>query len=144
MTDLQKWAIQSNHDILHLPFDGANTFKNAESPSQNSSINPMKSYLRVEHHTLTCLKRTGVIIFAVRTYLTPLSQIKLEGSGPALAEACESMPEEFGIYKNRPTWGKDLCAWLTERASNQAQEHHEPSSLEATCPFSNESSVNGT
>lgn len=50
----------------------------------------------------------------MRTYLTPLTEIRDEGSGPALAEACESMPEAFAVYKNRLTWGSKLCAWLRE------------------------------
>ena len=43
-----------------------------------------------------------------------MTEIRDEGSGPALAEACESMPEAFAVYKNRLTWGSKLCAWLRE------------------------------
>lgn len=123
------WAIQANHSQLFLPFDGANTIKTDDSPSAKAEFNPSASFLRAEHHTLTCLPRTGTIVFAVRTYLTPLSQIRDEGSGPTLAEACESMPEKFGIYKNRPTWGQSACTWLRERdpaiAAIAATEKHD-------------------
>lgn len=108
------WAIQCNSSTLHLPYDGANTLKNPTSPSQKTDFNPEFSFLRVEHHTLTCLPKTGTITFAVRSYLTSLIEIRDEGSGPALAEACESMPEAFAVYKNRLTWGRRLCAWLRE------------------------------
>ena len=110
----RQWAIQGNHSDLFLPFDGANTNKTGNSSCTKVEFNPLASSLRVEHHTLTCLPRTGTIVFAVRSYLTPLAQIREEGSGPMLAEVCESMPEKFGIYKNRPTWGERLCAWLRE------------------------------
>ena len=113
-SDLAQWAIQCNHSELFLPFDGANTVKESNSPCAKVEFDPLASFLRVEHHTLTCLPRTGTIVFTVRSYLTSLAQIRDEGSGPTLAEACESMPEKFGVYKNRPTWGQRLCAWLRE------------------------------
>ena len=53
-------------------------------------------------------------MFCVRSYLTPIKQIKKEGNGPALADACDSMPEKFGIYKRRPVWGDQLCGWLRD------------------------------
>lgn len=116
-SNLTQWAIQSNTSELFLPFDGANTFKTDDSPSAKVQLDLSASFVRVEHHTLTCLPRTGTIVFAIRTYITPLTQIRDEGSGPLLAEVCESMPEKFGVYKNRPAWGQKLCAWLREEGS---------------------------
>ena len=57
----------------------------------------------------------------MRSYLTPLAEIRDEGSGPALAEACESMPEAFAVYKNRLTWGSKLCDWLREEKSERGE-----------------------
>ena len=135
-----QWAIQCNHSKLFLPFDGANTLKKDDSPSAQAEFNPTASFLRVEHHTLTCLPRTGTIVFAVRSYLTPLTEIRDEGSGPTLAEACESMPEKFGIYKNRPTWGERLSAWLREEEDSTTKKHdlHTTPTTKSTesCPFS--------
>lgn len=136
-----QWAIQCNQSNLFLPFDGANTLKKDDSPSAQAKFDPSASFLRAEHHTLTCLPRTGTIIFAVRSYLTPLTEIRDEGSGPTLAEACESMPEKFGIYKNRPTWGEGLCAWLREEGSTTKKHdlHISPTTTNdstASCPFS--------
>lgn len=142
LSNLTQWAIQANHSQLFLPFDGANTIKTDDSPSAKAEFNPSASFLRAEHHTLTCLPRTGTIVFAVRTYLTPLSQIRDEGSGPTLAEACESMPEKFGIYKNRPTWGQSACTWLRERdpaiAAIAATEKHD---LHTSSPAPNNDST---
>lgn len=132
------WAIQSNHSQLFLPFDGANTIKTDDSPCAKAEFDPSASFLRAEHHTLTCLPRTGTIVFAVRSYLTPLTEIREEGSGLTLAEACDSMPEKFGIYKNRPTWGQRVCAWLREEDS--ATDKHDLRASPTTnpsgsCPF---------
>ena len=108
---LLQWAIQVNHPELFLPFDGANTNKGCVT-SGAPAIDPLRSFLRYEYHTLTCLPKTGVIVFAVRIYLTPRVEIKAEGLGPQLAEACESMPEKFGVCKTRPMWGDALSFWL--------------------------------
>ncbi|CAD6591945.1 MAG: hypothetical protein ASARMPREDX12_005511 [Alectoria sarmentosa] len=132
------WAIQGNHSQLFLPFDGANTIKTDDSPSAKAKFDPAASFLRVEHHTLTCLPRTGTIVFAVRSYMTPLTQIRDEGSGPTLAEACDAMPEKFGVYKNRPTWGQSLCAWLREEdsASEKQDLLTSPATISTrSCPF---------
>lgn len=133
-----QWAIQCNHSQLFLPFDGANTMKQDDSPCAKAEVDPSASFLRAEHHTLTCLPRTGTIVFAVRSYLTPLTQIRDEGSGPTLAEACDSMPEKFGSYKNRPTWGPRVCAWLREGDSttNKNEFHASPATNSTgSCPF---------
>jgi hypothetical protein len=55
-------------------------------------------------------------MFCVRTYLTPLQDIKDEGNGPELADTIESMPGRLGDYKKRPFWGEKVCAWLREGA----------------------------
>ena len=104
-----------NHANLFLPFDGANTDKGSSKGTLD--FDPMASFLRCEHHTLTCLPKTGVIVFAVRSYLTPLATVREEGLGSGLAEACESMPEKFALYKNRPTWGASLISWLRDGIS---------------------------
>ena len=133
-----QWAIQANHSQLFLPYDGANTFKTDNSSCAKAEIDPSASFLRAEHHTLTCLPRTGTIVFAVRSYLTPLTQIRAEGSGPTLAEACDSMPEKFGVYKNRATWGPRVCAWLREEDStpNKNDLHASPTTKPTgSCPF---------
>lgn len=135
---MTQWAIQCNHDTLHLAYDGANTLKSDDSPSQITHVDPYASFLRVEYHTLTCLPRTGTIMFAVRTYMTPLTDIKAEGLGPLLAEACESMPEKFGVYKNRPTWGQKLCSWLRDGEAQASEPSHvevAKPSMTGTCPF---------
>ncbi|KAI4280014.1 MAG: hypothetical protein L6R38_004795 [Xanthoria sp. 2 TBL-2021] len=85
----------------------------------DGAIDLAKTYLRCEH-TLTCLLKTRTIMFCVRSYLTPIQQVKDDGRGPDLADACDSMPEKFDVYKRRPVWGKQLCDWL--RASGGGRE----------------------
>ncbi|KAI4209995.1 MAG: hypothetical protein LQ351_007102 [Letrouitia transgressa] len=113
------WSIQSDGDNLFCPVSG-NTLMGEEpeeSGLQRPEIDLYKTYLRCEHHTLTCLPKTKAIMFCVRSYLYPMTDIKNEGNGPALADACDSMPEKFGVYKRRPLWGEQLCTWLREDQS---------------------------
>lgn len=55
-------------------------------------------------------------MFCVRSYMTPLAQIKAEGDGPKLAQAIESMPEKLGMYKMRHFWGEEVLPWLKGEA----------------------------
>ncbi|KAL8766976.1 MAG: hypothetical protein Q9209_006388 [Squamulea sp. 1 TL-2023] len=113
------WSIQTDGDELFRPLT-----KNTGDPDapgtpahaavEKESVDFDYTYLRCEHHTLTCLPRSKTVMFCVRSYLTPIREIKAEGSGPALADACDSMPEKFGVYKKRPVWGNQLCEWLRE------------------------------
>ncbi|KAI2627561.1 hypothetical protein GGR54DRAFT_652407 [Hypoxylon sp. NC1633] len=107
-----------------LQVDGADLFRtdgNNYYPETNQAVSDDKedpsldqSFLRVEHQTLTKLPRTSAVIFTVRSYMTPLHQIKAEGEGKALAKAIESMPEGLGHYKMRQYWGRKILPWLIE------------------------------
>lgn len=113
ITDTQppQWSIQANHSTLHRPGGDASNSKSGQATT--SSADPLRSFLRSERQTLRRL-RTGAVVFAVRTYLYPLSDIKEEGMGPQLADAVEAMPESVAFYKNRPLWGEGFRAWLRE------------------------------
>ncbi|KAL8701026.1 MAG: hypothetical protein Q9201_005128 [Fulgogasparrea decipioides] len=113
------WSIQTDGDELFRPLakntgDPDAPGSAAHAAIQREIIDYDKTYFRCEHHTLTCLPRTKAVMFCVRSYLTPIKQIKEEGNGPALADACDTMPEKFGVYKRRPVWGNQLCEWLRE------------------------------
>ncbi|KAI0844301.1 hypothetical protein F5Y00DRAFT_256115 [Daldinia vernicosa] len=107
-----------------LQVDGADLFRtdgNNYYPGTGQQVEEYKEdpsldecYLRVEHQTLTKLPRTGAIIFTVRSYMTPLHQVKAEGDGKALAQAIESMPEGLGHYKMVQYWGRKVLPWLME------------------------------
>ncbi|KAI4176392.1 MAG: hypothetical protein LQ343_001131 [Gyalolechia ehrenbergii] len=113
------WSIQTDGDELFRPLakntgDPEVPHDTAHTMIKREVIDIGKTYLRCEHHTLTCLRKTKTVIFCVRSYLTPIKQIREEGNGHALADACDSMPEKFGAYKRRPVWGDQLCGWLRE------------------------------
>ena len=65
--------------------------------------------LRCERQTLMRLPSSGALVFAFKTYVTCLEEVKEEGDGEALAEATEgflkgSVPE-MDTYKRAVVWG---------------------------------------
>lgn len=75
----------------------------------------MKANIRVEHQTLSRLPKSQALIFTMRTYITPLSQVKAEGLGPALADAVEGLDangKAMAEYKRRGEWGEVVGEYL--------------------------------
>ncbi|KAI0897384.1 hypothetical protein F4806DRAFT_495058 [Annulohypoxylon nitens] len=109
------WSLQVDGADLFRT-DGNNYYPGTEQVVSDYKEDPSldECYLRVEHQTLTKLPRTSAVIFTVRSYMTPLHQVKAEGNGKALAAAIESMPEGLGHYKMRQYWGSKVLPWLTE------------------------------
>jgi hypothetical protein len=65
--------------------------------------------LRCERQTLMRLPSSEALVFAFKTYLTGLEEIKEEGNGEALAEATEGFKKgsvpEMDTYKRAVIWG---------------------------------------
>lgn len=108
------WSIQThkNHFALHenharkgeqlkpLGFDEID-FENA-------------CFLRCERQVLTRLPKLRANIMTVRTYLTPISQIKNEGLGEELCRAIDLLPEEISFYKRKGAWGDAVKRYLRQ------------------------------
>ncbi|KAI0871703.1 hypothetical protein GGS24DRAFT_492025 [Hypoxylon argillaceum] len=109
------WSLQVDGADLFRT-DGNNYYPGAKDMFSEAKNDPSldECFLRVEHQTLTKLPRTSAVIFTVRSYMTPLHQVKAEGDGKALAQAIESMPEGLGHYKMRQFWGSKVLPWLVE------------------------------
>lgn len=71
-------------------------------------------HYRSERQVLTRLPKSGAVIFTLKTYLVPLSQVKNEGPEVSgrLAGALEKFPEDIKRYKNAVTWGEAVCSYL--------------------------------
>ncbi|MGF1538260.1 MAG: DUF3445 domain-containing protein [Elainellaceae cyanobacterium] len=74
-------------------------------------------WIRVERQTLRRLEKTGGVVFAIHTYVEPLSVLE---NRPLLARnlaiAIQKIPEAMQIYKNLPTIRDGLLKYL-ERIS---------------------------
>jgi len=69
-------------------------------------------FLRVERQILTRLPKLRAIFMTVRTYLTPMSEIKKEGSGDELCRGISSLPKEIAFYKRALSWGDAVKEYL--------------------------------
>lgn len=70
------------------------------------------AFLRVERQTFTRLPKSRANIMLVRTYTTPLDQIKKEGLGEELCRAIEGLPDDLAFYKKRKTWGNAVMSYM--------------------------------
>ncbi|KAK6334217.1 hypothetical protein TWF696_002718 [Orbilia brochopaga] len=98
------WTV-STHEKLSLPI-GNHIYAGEPVPQELEWVDLNKTYLRVERQVLLRLPESKAMAFFVKTYMTPLAQIKAEGQGDALATAIEGMPEKLAFYKRRVVWGR--------------------------------------
>lgn len=110
-----QWSLQVDGSDLFRT-EGNNYYPDNSQTISEDLLDPSfdKCFLRVEHQTLTCLQQSKAVMFCVRSYITPLEQIKSEGDGPRLAQEIENMPEKLGLYKMRQFWGGKVLPWLKE------------------------------
>lgn len=78
-------------------------------------------YFRTERQTLRRLPRTGCIMFTIRSYLVPLSELATEPGVPGrLAEAVRAWPEDMKTYKGGiRQYGETMIQYLDECHAKQ-------------------------
>jgi hypothetical protein len=85
--------------------------------AQSKTIDGDRCALRMERQTLHRLERTGALVFGFKTFMEPLSEVRAEGSGNALARALDGL--RFGsvpamdVYKDGVIWREPLVEYLT-------------------------------
>jgi hypothetical protein len=76
----------------------------------------LQTYIRCERQTLHRLPKSKALVFAFKTYLYPLKEIKEEGSGEELAAAIDGLKSgnvpEMHFYKRGAEWGKAVKEYL--------------------------------
>lgn len=72
-----------------------------------------KTFLRVERQVLTRLPQLRANVMTVRTYLTPIQNIKDEGLAGDLIYAIQNLPSELAVYKRREAWGDAVIKFLS-------------------------------
>lgn len=83
---------------------------------QRDEVRIEECRLRCERQTLHRLPETGGLVFAFKTYLYALEEVKLEGSGEELAAAIQGLGEgsvpEMKFYKRGVVWGDKVIDYL--------------------------------
>jgi hypothetical protein len=89
-----------------------------QEPFANSLPEPPKiEDIRVRHErqTLRRLPRTRAIMFLVRTYLLPITDLQREKENLyAFRSAINAWPEEIASYKGRHVWRGVFEGWADE------------------------------
>ena len=88
----------------------------AEWMEAAANIEPVRCMLRNERQTLHRLERTGALLFAFKTYLYSISEVKEEGLGNAMADAIDGLAKgsvpAMRVYKRSVVWGSKISAYL--------------------------------
>lgn len=73
-------------------------------------------HYRSERQTLTKLPKSGAVVFTIRTYLTPMAELKNEPLEvrERLAGAIKLLPEDIAKYKRSKEWGPAVVQYLEE------------------------------
>lgn len=105
------WSIQTHTQLYAPALNHADD--NVElKPLALADLDFDKVFLRVERQILTRLPVSKALIFTIRTYATPLTQVKAEGLGPDLATAIDGLPEPLVQYKKAREWGPAVQEFL--------------------------------
>ncbi|CCE81860.1 Piso0_002537 [Millerozyma farinosa CBS 7064] len=72
-----------------------------------------KTFLRAERQVLTRLPQSRANVMTVRTYLTPIQNVKDEGLAGDLIYAIQNLPNDLAAYKRREAWGDALIKFLS-------------------------------
>lgn len=87
--------------------------------------------LRYERQTFQRLPKSGAIAFLVRTYLTPLTDLRDEpDSLRELMGAMKALPDDMAEYKARHIWGPTVeayCAKILKEYDSSEREEKERS-----------------
>ncbi|KAF3929086.1 hypothetical protein ABW20_dc0106067 [Dactylellina cionopaga] len=118
--EVGKWVRRFNWTIsltekLFLPIV-SHVYDNQPVPREFEHVDLNKTFLRVERQVLLRLPASRAIVFFIKTYMTPLSEVKEEGQGHDLATAIEGIPEDLAQYKSRSLWGKAVTFALRAEA----------------------------
>jgi hypothetical protein len=90
----------------YTPVDGSGPVR-PEEPA------PEDLYVRVERETLCRVAPTGVVLFTIRTYVSPLRRVASdELARRGLASAIDSMPDPVREYKDLAELGDSLVDYL--------------------------------
>lgn len=72
-------------------------------------------HLRVERQVLQRLPRTRALLFTIRTYVTPITEVTRDHAvAKALRTNVDSFGEDLAVYKNMSLWNEILQKHIKE------------------------------
>lgn len=83
---------------------------------EEEEVDLNQTVLRCERQTLHRLPGTKAVVFAFKTYMYHIQELRDEGSGLDLAEAIEGLGKgnvpDITVYKRQVMWGKKVASFL--------------------------------
>lgn len=93
-------------------------------------------HFRSERQTLRRLPKTGAVVFTVRTYLHPITEIAKEDYVPGrLASAVRSWGDDVSRYKGKERYGDVLLEYLDKEHEKQVARGLKPEQEETMYPW---------
>ena len=98
------WSIVLD-DELFTPNGGTHAHGSQE-------VDAEKCRMRVERQTVWKLPETGAVVFAWKTYMYTLKELKEEGEAENLAEAIRGLGDDIRRCKGLEIWEEKVLAYL--------------------------------
>jgi Protein of unknown function (DUF3445) len=129
------WSLTANgpEDDFN-PGNGVHSSNSCATPF----VSPSTLHFRTERQTLRRLPKSGAILFTIRTYVSPVTELGKERGIPArMASAIRSWPADVAKYKALALYENVLLGYLDECARIQVEkgEVGEGERMKAEYPF---------
>ncbi|KAF2660495.1 hypothetical protein K491DRAFT_61171 [Lophiostoma macrostomum CBS 122681] len=119
------WTITTHRDLHCLAGNHITEVEAEEDMARKvetdrQAVDVENCRLRCERQTLHRLPGSKALVFAFKTYLYGLDEVRDEGSGEELCEAIDGMGRgnvpEMRVYKRQVVWGEKVKAYLRGEA----------------------------
>ncbi|CAF1609460.1 unnamed protein product, partial [Didymodactylos carnosus] len=108
-TDDKLWKAEN----LHRQTSGQDTSITAENVGE-------KMYLRCERQTLRRLPKSQDILFTIKTYLTPMSEVASDSAvAKRFATCLRNLPQSVANYKSLPVFGEAVLGYLDSMSQSE-------------------------
>lgn len=106
------WSVQTHDQHFTIDLNHGREGQELKPLSVGDIDFEHKCFLRCERQILTRMPKLRANIMTVRTYLTPMAQVKREGLAEELCRAIDSLPDDLAHYKKRSAWGDAVKEYL--------------------------------
>ena len=105
------YSTKGDEDLLKMP----EKLEEDASQDRDAAVDTIEQIrLRVERETLRRLPRTGAVIFTIRTYVTPVTELAREPGVPGrMASAIRSWPDDVAECVRVPRTSSKTDVWKT-------------------------------
>lgn len=122
------YAIDNSSELFHINSHHNLTLETLEKPLTLGQL-----HLRVERQFLQRLPKSQAIVFSIRTYVTPITEVTKDlNVARALRTSVASYSPQVSKYKNKPLWDALLTAHLNEILPPTKEEAEEKEDTEGS------------